>query len=88
MTPEVRFHVAQGRARASGVSNVQLHRSELDAGLVQRLRTEGLTVRAWDVNDEASLRSAITLDLDRICTDRLDLALRVRREAGEALPGA
>lgn len=80
MTTAVREHVAAERARAAGVRGVQLHRGELDALLVQRLRARGLTLRAWDVNDEEGLQTAATLGISRVCTDRLDLALRVRRE--------
>jgi glycerophosphoryl diester phosphodiesterase len=68
------LHLARlARARA-----VHLHPSQLSAGVVQAVRSGGIEIHAWDVNDESSLETVAKYGIPRICTDEFEQALAFR----------
>jgi glycerophosphoryl diester phosphodiesterase len=68
------LHLARlARARA-----VHLHPSQLSAGVVQAVRSGGIEIHAWDVNDESALEIVAKYGIPRICTDEFELALAFR----------
>jgi glycerophosphoryl diester phosphodiesterase len=56
------------RARA-----VHLHPTQLTPAVVETVRSDGLDIHAWDVNDRATLHQVMGLDIRQVCTDRLQL---------------
>jgi glycerophosphoryl diester phosphodiesterase len=75
---DVVAYTAVHRARQANARAVHLHPTQLTSDVVQLVRSQGLEVHAWDVNDEEALRIARELDVPRICTDRLVDALAFR----------
>jgi glycerophosphoryl diester phosphodiesterase len=68
------LHLARlARARA-----VHLHPSQLSAEVVQAVRSGGVEIHAWDVNDESSLEIVAEYGIPRICTDDFKQALAFR----------
>jgi glycerophosphoryl diester phosphodiesterase len=68
------LHLARlARARA-----VHLHPSQLSAGVVQAVRSGGIEIHAWDVNNESSLEIVSEYGIPRICTDDFNQALAFR----------
>jgi glycerophosphoryl diester phosphodiesterase len=65
-------------ADRSGVTDLGLEHSLIDAEVVAGARARGLRLGAWTVNEESDLRRLAALGVDVITTDRPDLALRVR----------
>jgi glycerophosphoryl diester phosphodiesterase len=55
------------------------HYTQLSSEVVSTIRSWGIEVHAWDVNDEQSLNSAMELGIPRICTDKLQRALDFRQ---------
>lgn len=78
MTPEIVTHLAIHRARLAGARGVHLHPTQLVPETVAAVRTAGIEVHAWDVNDTRALDIATSLGIPRICTDRLEDALGYR----------
>lgn len=68
------LHLARlARARA-----VHLHSSQLSSEVVQAVRSGGIEIHAWDVNDESSLEIVAEYSIPRICTDDFNQALAFR----------
>jgi glycerophosphoryl diester phosphodiesterase len=68
------LHLARlARARA-----VHLHPSQLSSEVVQAVRSGGIEIHAWDVNDESSLEIVAEYSIPRICTDDFNQALAFR----------
>lgn len=84
MRLDVVTYLAVHRARLARARAVHLHPTQLSSEVISALRSHGIEVHAWDVNDEQSLNSAMELGIPRICTDKLQQALdlRQRHKAG------
>ena len=81
---DVVAYAAAHRARLAGARAVHLHPTQLTPEVVSTVRSNGVEVHAWDVNDEASLNTVVGLGIPRICTDELQQALDFRRRAQSA----
>lgn len=68
------------RARLAGAQAVHLHPTQLSAKTVSSIRSHGIDVHTWDVDDKESLNRAVEFTIPRICTDRLRQALAFRDE--------
>ena len=66
---------APALARAFGAAGLGFDYRLIDAGVLTAARRAGLSVAAWTVNEEATMRRLIDLDVDTIITDRPDRAL-------------
>jgi len=76
---DVVAYVAVHRARLAGARAVHLHPSQLSPGVVSTIRSHGVEIHAWDVNDEESLNRVVELGILKICTDELQRALDFRQ---------
>jgi len=76
---DVVAYVAAHRARLASARAVHLHPSQLSPEVVSTVRSHGVDIHAWDVNDEESLHRIVKLGIPRICTDELQRALTFRR---------
>jgi glycerophosphoryl diester phosphodiesterase len=65
-------------ARLARARAVHLHPSQLSAEVVHALRSQGIEIHAWDVNDESSLEIVTEHEIPRICTDNFNQALAFR----------
>jgi len=81
MKLDVVTHLAIHRARLARARAVHLHPSQLSPQVATAIRSAGIELHAWDVNDEAALRLTAELEIPRICTDRLAQALAFRQRA-------
>ncbi len=79
MKPDVVTHLAIHRSRFARAGAVHLHPTQLSTQVVSAIRSAGIEVHAWDVNDEASLALTASLSIPRICTDRPAEALAFRQ---------
>lgn len=63
------------RAQTAALGCVSLHASHrhLDAALVARIKSAGLFILAYTVNDLERARELVRWGVDTICTDRIDL---------------
>lgn len=77
--PDVVAYQAINLARLGGALGVHLHPGQLTPATVSAIRSSGLEIHAWDVNDEESLESAVDLGIPRICTDNFQPAFEFRR---------
>jgi glycerophosphoryl diester phosphodiesterase len=75
MRSDVVTYLAVHRARLARARAVHLHPAQLSSEVVSAVRSWGIEVHAWDVNDEQSLNSTMELGIPRICTDKLQQAL-------------
>ena len=66
------------RSRQAGARAVHLHPAQLDECVAARVRAAGIEIHAWDVNDEPALQKIQALGIPRLCTDRLEWALKTR----------
>lgn len=84
MRLDVVTYLAVHRARLARARAVHLHPTQLSSEVVSTIRSWGIEVHVWNVNDEQSLNSAMELGILRICTDKLQQALdyRQRYKAG------
>lgn len=64
-------------AAGAGLAHLGIEHRLLDAGALAAARAAGISVAAWTVNDEASIRRVVDLGVDLVITDRPDLALEV-----------
>jgi glycerophosphoryl diester phosphodiesterase len=78
MRLDVVAYSAAHRARLAGARAVHLHPTQLSPDVVAAVRSLGIEVHAWDVNDEDSLTLAFDLSIPKICTDDLTRALDFR----------
>jgi glycerophosphoryl diester phosphodiesterase len=81
MKPGVVTHLAIHRGRLARARAVHLHPTQLSSQVVASIRSEGLELHAWDVNDLAALNLTYELGIPRICTDRLAQAVEFRQGA-------
>ena len=81
MKLDVVTHLAIQRGRLAHARAVHLHPTQLSPQVVAAIRSAGIDVHAWDVNDGPALRLSADLGIARICTDRLAQALAFRRRA-------
>lgn len=84
MRRDVVAYTALQRGRMAGARAVHMHPSQLDFETVNLIRKGGCEVHIWDVNDHASMRLVDELQIPRLDTDTLQLALafRERRNNG------
>jgi glycerophosphoryl diester phosphodiesterase len=78
MGRDVVAYTAYQRGRMAGARAVHLHPSQLDFETVNRIRKAGCEVHTWDVNDQASMQLVQELQIPRLDTDKLQLALAFR----------
>jgi len=76
---DVVAYMAAHRARLAGARAVHLHPTQLAPEVVSTVRSLGVEIHAWDVNDEESLNRVVKLDIPKICTDELQRALDFRQ---------
>jgi glycerophosphoryl diester phosphodiesterase len=81
MRLDVVAHLAIHRDRLARARAVHLHPTQLSAQVAAAIRSAGLGLHAWDVNDAAALSLTAELAIPKICTDRLAQALEFRRGA-------
>lgn len=86
MRADVVAHAAVHRARLARASAVHLHPTQLTPEVVARVRSGGVEVHAWEVNDEPALRLCSDLAVPWICTDDLEPALLFRSSHREGPP--
>jgi glycerophosphoryl diester phosphodiesterase len=67
-------------ARRRGIPTLGLRRTAIDRHRVDKVRSAGLGVGGWAVNDGDAIREMLDLEVDSFTTDRPDLALQMRRE--------
>ncbi len=79
MRLDVVTYLAIHRARLARVRAVHLHPTQLSSEVVSAVRSWGIEVHSWDVNDEQSLNRIVELGIPKIDTDRLREALDFRR---------
>ncbi len=78
MGPDVVRFISQQRGRLCGARAVHLHPSQLSRATVSVLRRTGLEIHMWDANSNADFALAEELEIPRLTTDRLALALEFR----------
>jgi glycerophosphoryl diester phosphodiesterase len=78
MKLDVVAYVAVQSARLAGARSVHLHPSQLSVGVVDAVRSAGLEVHSWDVNDGGCLGLMDELGIPKFDTDDLELALEFR----------
>lgn len=78
MQLDVVAYLALHRARLAGARAVHLHSTQLSVEVVSAVRSSGIEVHAWEVDDEKSLRRIWELQIPRICTNHLRQALAFR----------
>ncbi len=76
---DVVAYQALHRARLACARAVHLHPSQLTDETVSSLRSHGLEIHAWDVNDLAALQLTHRLGIPKICTDEFTQALEYRQ---------
>jgi glycerophosphoryl diester phosphodiesterase len=80
MKDDVWAYVALQRGKLAGVRAVHLHASQLSAYTVDIFRKGGCEAHAWAINDLPALKAAAELNITRICTDNLPLALQYQSD--------
>lgn len=78
MSPEVCAYWALHRGRLAGARAVHLHPTQLSSDVVATIRSAGLDVHAWEVNDEQSLARVVELGITKVCTDQPRRLLHAR----------
>jgi len=78
MKLDVIAYLAIHRAKLARARAIHLHPTQLSSKVVSAIRSHGIEVHAWDVNDVQSLRTAVKLGIPKICTDNLQQALNFR----------
>lgn len=82
MKSDVTAYQAAQLARLAKARAVHLHSTQLSPEVVAEIRSRGIDIHAWDVNDLAALEKIRSLGITRVCTDRLQLALDFRNSSG------
>jgi glycerophosphoryl diester phosphodiesterase len=80
MKLDVVAYQAFHRARLAGARAVHLHPTQLTKDVISYIRTHGIDIHAWDVNDEESLQISIQYKIPRLCTDQFQLAFDFRKK--------
>jgi glycerophosphoryl diester phosphodiesterase len=78
MTLEVIAYLSRHRARQAQATAVHLHPTQLTEDVVVAIRSAGVDVHAWDVNDVQMLQLCADLNLPWVTTDHLERALEWR----------
>jgi glycerophosphoryl diester phosphodiesterase len=78
---DVIAYMATHYARLARARAVHLHSTQLSAEVVAAVRSSGIEIHSWDVNDEQALKNIVDLGITNICTDRLRWALEFRQRA-------
>ncbi len=78
MKLDVVTHLAIHRGRVAHARAVHLHPTQLSPQVAAGIRSAGLKLHAWDVNDAGALSLTAELGIPRICTDCLAQALEFR----------
>lgn len=76
---DVVAYTALQRGRAADARAVHLHPSQLNETTLHLIRSAGIEIHAWDVNDHTSLELVRELGIPRLDTDRLQQALDFRK---------
>jgi glycerophosphoryl diester phosphodiesterase len=71
-------YMAVHRSRLARARAVHLHPTQLTETAVADLRSHGIEIHAWDVNDESFLKKVTSLGVPRLCTDNFRQALDYR----------
>ncbi len=79
MRLDVITYQAIHRARLAHARAVHLHPTQLSPAVVSTIQQHSLVVHAWEVNDEAALKTVAELNIPRLCTDRFQPAADFRR---------
>jgi glycerophosphoryl diester phosphodiesterase len=79
MKLDVVAHLAVHRSRLAHARAVHLHPTQLSPAVVSTVHSGGITIHAWDVNDEQALTTVADLGIPKICTDQLQQALQFRQ---------
>lgn len=82
MKLDVVAYVAVQGARLAGARAVHLHPTQLSAEVVSAVRSAGIEVHSWDVNDVGRLDMIHQLGIPKFDTDDLKLALEFRESLG------
>jgi glycerophosphoryl diester phosphodiesterase len=82
MTLEVVAYFSRHRARQAQATAVHLHPTQLAEEVVVAVRSAGVEVHAWDVNDVQALQRCADLKLPWVTTDHLEAALEWRAARG------
>jgi glycerophosphoryl diester phosphodiesterase len=78
MRLDVVGYEALHKARLAQARAVHLHPSQLSEKVVDSVRSSGIEIHAWDVNDEQVLQAIVEYNIPRICTDQFELAASFR----------
>lgn len=71
MTQEIVSYLALGTAKLAGARAVHLHPSQLSTPGVDLIRSQGIEIHCWDVNEASSLEAMRQFGITRIDTDRI-----------------
>lgn len=66
------------KARLAQARAVHLHPSQLSSEVVETIRSSGVEIHAWDVNDEPALQKIVEYNIPKVCTDRFEIAASFR----------
>ncbi len=61
-----------------------VHKDDVDEGLVRRAHGDGRSLAAWTVNEEVDMRRLAELGVDAIITDRPDVCAAVLKDMERA----
>lgn len=78
MTQEIVSYLALGTAKLAGARAVHLHPTQLSTSGVDLIRSQGVDVHCWDVNDAPSLEAMKHFGIKRVDTDRIVEAIEFR----------
>lgn len=73
-------------ARQHGFEALVLHHSGLTAAKVQKVKSAGLEIGAWTVNDQSAMRTLLTMGVQRVYTDQPRLLLTLKAEFPSTSP--
>jgi len=74
MRLDVIGYEALQKAKLAQARAVHLHPSQLSDEVVSMIRSSGIEIHVWDVNNEHALHSIVEYNISRICTDNFELA--------------
>jgi glycerophosphoryl diester phosphodiesterase len=66
------------RGKFAGARAVHLHPTQLTKDVVEQIRSQGLDVHSWDINDLETLKKITKLEIPKFTTDNLQMALDYR----------
>lgn len=78
MTAPMHAYTLVGQARLADVAAVHLHPSQLGPMVIDAVRTAGLALHVWDVNDAATFSKAVASGATHCDTDRPEEMLALR----------